>query len=98
MEKTKSLVLEASSQAKVILYSVDVTNEASVRGMVDSCMKHFGRLDFACNNAGIAMSNVRSVDVSIETFDKIHDVNLKGVSEIQQIIPLASGRTMRLLI
>jgi NAD(P)-dependent dehydrogenase (short-subunit alcohol dehydrogenase family) len=80
LERTKSLVLEVSAQAKVILHKVDVTNDASVRGMVDKCGEEFGRIDFACNNAGIAMSNVRSVDITVETFEKVHDVNLKGVS------------------
>lgn len=80
LEQTRSLVSKVSRQAKVILHKVDVTNDASVEGMVKKCVEEFGRIDFACNNAGIAMSNVRSVDISIDTFDKVHDVNLKGVS------------------
>lgn len=80
LEKTKSLVQEISPDAKVILHKTDVSSDPSVQDMVNQCIQGFGRIDFACNNAGIAMSNVPSVEVSMETFDKVHNVNLKGVS------------------
>lgn len=79
MEETKKLVRETSRDAEVVLHVTDISDDTSVKAMVDDCLAKFGRIDFACNNAGIAMSNVLTADMDMKTFDKIFDVNLKGV-------------------
>jgi len=51
-------------------------------------VKIFGHLDFAMNNAGIAMGGVKTADTSLSMFEKVCNVNEKGAS--QAIISLSS--------
>lgn len=57
----------------------DVTVESDVQGMVAHTLETFGRLDFAFNNAGIEIEHSKLADGDEATFDKIMDVNVKGV-------------------
>ena len=47
--------------------------------MVSSAVKHFGRLDYACNNAGIAGAMAPLHEYSEEKWDEVININLKGV-------------------
>ncbi len=38
---------------QVLTHATDVTDEASVQGLVDAAVAKFGRLDVLINNAGI---------------------------------------------
>ena len=49
--------------------------------MIQECVQNFGRLDFALNNAGIALGGIKTADMSLEMFDKVCNVNEKGVSQ-----------------
>lgn len=42
--------------------------------------EEYGRIDIASNNAGIGTTNVKTADATLEHFDKICDINAKGVS------------------
>jgi NAD(P)-dependent dehydrogenase (short-subunit alcohol dehydrogenase family) len=75
--ETVSLVTEAGGVAKAV--AVDVASESSVKEMVASALSAFGRLDIAFNNAGIHRINTPLVDVDEATWDKVMDINLKGV-------------------
>ena len=44
--------------AKAIFVQCDVTDEAQVEAMVASAVAHFGRIDFAFNNAGVGPDGV----------------------------------------
>lgn len=57
----------------------DVTQAAQVEAMVAQTVAHYGRLDCAFNNAGIEEEHMRLADCSEDTFDRIMDVNVKGV-------------------
>jgi NAD(P)-dependent dehydrogenase (short-subunit alcohol dehydrogenase family) len=50
-----------------------------VRELVDSAVEHFGRLDFAANNAGIEGPSVPIQDYPEDGYDQVMAVNLKGV-------------------
>ncbi|MDR1663324.1 MAG: SDR family NAD(P)-dependent oxidoreductase, partial [Clostridiales bacterium] len=62
---------------KAFYYHADVSNEAEVSGAVSECVRQFGTLDFAHNNAGIAISRT-TVNCTEEIWTKIIDTNLKG--------------------
>ena len=66
--------------AKITLCRTNIVNEKEVAEMVEKCVKEYGRIDFASNNAGIGTSNVKTADETLEHFDKICDINEKGVS------------------
>ena len=59
-------------------YRVDVTDKQEIAGMVRSVMDQWGRIDALVNNAGIVM-DAQLKKMTDEQFDKVIDINLKGV-------------------
>lgn len=62
----------------------DVTDDATVQGLIRATVEAYGRLDCAFNNAGIAGYQVdaagkRTAEWSEAAFDRMIGVNLKGV-------------------
>ncbi len=64
--------------AGVLPVHCDVTKEADVEAMVATAVEKFGRLDAMLNVAGIA-DGCMIGDVTMELYDKIMDVDLRGV-------------------
>lgn len=81
LRETENLIGENSPHVNIKLHTADVSDESSVKAMVDDCIQTYGRLDFACNNAGIAMKNLLTTDTDLTTFEKVHNVNFKGVGD-----------------
>ena len=63
----------------VLPLTCDVTDEAQVGAMVDTTVDRFGRLDMAFNNAGIMVPPCDAADEPMEIYDRVLDVNLRGV-------------------
>ena len=57
----------------------DVTNDQQVMSLVDATVEAYGKLDIAFNNAGIEIEQSKLADGEESVFDKIMDVNVKGV-------------------
>ena len=57
----------------------DVSRAADVRALVQRIIDTHGRLDCAFNNAGVDLEDSKLADGSEETFDRLMDVNVKGV-------------------
>ena len=70
----------------------DTSSEEEVQSMIDQGVSMFGELHYAVNNAGITSNpRVRTHELSSEAWDKVHNVNLKGVwfcqrAEIRQML------------
>src|SRR4030042_6262892 len=74
--ETKMLIKGKGEEA--IFVQVNVSNVHDVKKMIKSVMDTYGKLDILVNNAGIYLqANV--VDTGEEDWDRILDVNLKGV-------------------
>src|SRR4051794_17108166 len=58
--------------------ALDVTDEASVRGVVRDVIDAFGHLDILVNNAGVSKS-IPFVDIDEAEWDRVFDINVKGV-------------------
>ena len=56
----------------------DVSTTAGVRRLIDAAVDHFGELDILVNNAGVEV-NAPFWEVTEEDYDRVLDVNLKGV-------------------
>lgn len=57
----------------------DVANEADVARLIEQTIAAFGRLDMAFNNAGIQGPHEAFTATSIEAYDAVNNVNLRGV-------------------
>jgi NAD(P)-dependent dehydrogenase (short-subunit alcohol dehydrogenase family) len=60
-------------------FHADVGDAASVKAMVDQTVSWFGRLDCAFNNAGVMDEAVPLAEVDEKVWDRVLNVNLKGV-------------------
>jgi NAD(P)-dependent dehydrogenase (short-subunit alcohol dehydrogenase family) len=74
----------------------DVSNEDQVLDMVDLAVATFGRLDMAFNNAGIMVPPSDAADEPMDVFDRVVDVNLRGIwsctkHELRQMRAQGSG-------
>ncbi|WP_144919943.1 SDR family NAD(P)-dependent oxidoreductase [Halorubrum salsamenti] len=58
---------------------VDVADPSSAERMVDVAVETYGSLDIAHNNAGILTDFVETTEVTEEKWDRLVDVNLKGI-------------------
>lgn len=77
-QETVKKIQDASGVA--IYVKADVSKSSDIKGMIDSTVKAFGRLDILFNNAGIQGSNrVCIADLTEEEWDKVMDINLKSV-------------------
>jgi NAD(P)-dependent dehydrogenase (short-subunit alcohol dehydrogenase family) len=76
-EKTTAMITEAGGAATFIL--CDVTKDDDVQAMVNGTLETYGKLDIAFNNAGIEIEQSKLADGDEATYDKIMDVNVKGV-------------------
>ncbi len=66
-------------------FVMDVTNRAVVDDVVAQVKAKFGRIDVLVNNAGITMDSSLK-KMTIEQFDKVIDVNLRGVFHCTQAV------------
>ena len=57
----------------------DVADEKEVAAAVERTISTFGRLDAAYNNAGVQSPAVEIADSTIEEFDRVTAINLRGV-------------------
>lgn len=73
----------------------DIAEESQVRNLFDAIERTFGRLDILINNAGIGAYGM-VIDFSVEDFDRIMAVNLRGTflccqQAMQIMAPQKSG-------
>lgn len=64
-------------QARFI--AADVSKPQQVEALVDKTLDAFGRLDCACNNAGIAGGTAPTAEHTLEDWQRVIDINLSGV-------------------
>jgi len=66
-------------------FVVDVTQRDMVDGMVQAVLARHGRVDVLVNNAGITQ-DARLQKMTLEQFDRVIDVNLRGVFHCSQAV------------
>jgi 2-deoxy-D-gluconate 3-dehydrogenase len=80
---------------------LDVTKIPMIEETVERSIRHFGRLDILVNNAGINVAKP-ALDVTEEDWDRVLDVDLKGVFFTAQavarraLIPQGSGKIVNI--
>jgi NAD(P)-dependent dehydrogenase (short-subunit alcohol dehydrogenase family) len=77
-EATALQIIDAGGEAWPV--TADVSEEAHARAMFDGAIGKYGRVDVLYNNAGIMPEDDHSVvDTTVETWDKVMAVNVRGV-------------------
>lgn len=76
-------LLEAKGEIQFI--QVDVTDQESVRKMVERTIEFYGRIDILINNAGIT-DDATLLKMDAEQFDRVLNVNVKGVFHCTQAV------------
>ncbi|MFF5205179.1 SDR family NAD(P)-dependent oxidoreductase [Streptosporangium sp. NPDC000396] len=76
LDQTVKLIESDGGRATAL--SADVSDSASVAGLVEQIMERYGRLDIAINNAGVLAAG-EVADQAEEDFARVIDVNLNGV-------------------
>ena len=75
-EETTSLIAEAGGEA--IFLHADISQEGDVQTALAAAAEEFGRLDILVNDAGIVLM-AGATDTSVEDWDRVQAVNLRGV-------------------
>ena len=76
-QDTARMVEEAGGRALAV--RCDVSRAEDVKAALDRAVETFGRLDFALNNAGVEQPITATADLREEDWDRIVDINLRGV-------------------
>ena len=74
---TKSMIEKEGGESFV--FEADIVKEDDCRKIADKCVEIYGRIDILVNNVGIGEEDKSLVRLSEEIWDKIFDVNLKGM-------------------
>ncbi|MDI9863324.1 SDR family oxidoreductase [Flectobacillus sp. DC10W] len=75
----KAAELLKTEGCKVLALACDVSDDAQVKTMVDKTVETFGKLDAAFNNAGVQNVLADAADQTMEDFNRVIGVNLRGV-------------------
>ncbi|WP_343394742.1 SDR family NAD(P)-dependent oxidoreductase [Candidatus Amarobacter glycogenicus] len=62
-------------------FVADVVSESQVRAAIEACASAYGRIDILHNNVGasLALGDAPATELEAEAFDRIVDVNLRGM-------------------
>lgn len=86
--------LRAAGECRFLV--CDVTNEDAVRETIATAVEAYGRIDAAFNAAGVEGELTTTAEASVENWDRIMSVNLKGLwfclkYEIRQMLAQGGG-------
>ncbi len=76
-EGTVALIRTAGGDATFV--RCNVTLESDVKNLMEEVINSYGRLDYAFNNAGIEIEKGKLAEGTLDEFDAIMGVNVKGV-------------------
>ncbi len=87
---------EFAALGECLFIACDVSDEASVDAMIAATVARFGRIDAAFNAAGIDGVNATTVDCTVENWDRIMGINLRGLwlclrRELEQMLRQEGG-------
>ncbi|MEA5554551.1 SDR family oxidoreductase [Anabaena cylindrica UHCC 0172] len=93
-EETVALIQKA--QGEGIFVKTDILVAADIKKLIEKTISTYGHLDFAFNNAGIEQTPGDYLEGTEEEYDRVMDINVKGVwlsmqYEITEMVKQGSG-------
>ncbi|XP_076753103.1 meso-2,3-butanediol dehydrogenase [Xylocopa sonorina] len=83
VQKLNEVAVQCKS-GKPLIVPGELTNEADVENIVQSTIKHYGKLDILVNNAGMLESG--SIEnTSLEQYDRTFNVNVRSVYNLTML-------------
>ena len=85
---------------KAVVFHVDVRNKASVQAMVDSVRRQLGPLDVAVNMVGGAQINKPMLDLTVDEWRMVVDMNLTSAfvcCQVESLAMIEGGRKGRIV-
>ncbi len=79
LQKAKKPFGLCAQGSEAMFVRTDVAQEAQVKNLIGRTLEQFGRLDFAFNNAGIEQRPTPLLEQTVEAYDQVMDINVKGV-------------------
>jgi NAD(P)-dependent dehydrogenase (short-subunit alcohol dehydrogenase family) len=78
-EATSAMIRDAGGEASAM--AADVTHEDQVQAAIAACLGRYGAVDILHNNVGasLALGDATATDLTVEAFDRIVAVNLRGM-------------------
>ncbi len=76
-QETARMIEQAGGRALAV--KCDVSRGHDVKAALEKTVETFGRLDFAFNNAGVEQPITPAADLTEEEWDRIVNINLRGV-------------------
>jgi NAD(P)-dependent dehydrogenase (short-subunit alcohol dehydrogenase family) len=98
-EETAGMIRESAAEASFVM--ADISSASDVDSLIRKAVEVYGRLDCACNNAGIEGKVVPFADQSEDEYDAVMRVNAKGTflcmqAEIRHMLKDGGGAIVNL--
>lgn len=74
-------VAKRCGQSKLFIVTGELTDENDVKNIIDSTIKHYGKLDVLINNAGI-LEKGSIESTSLEQYDRVFNINVRSVYQL----------------
>lgn len=78
--------VESSTGRRALAVGCNVGNWSELDGLVDRAYSEFGHVDVLVNNAGMSLLYDRVTDVTEAMWDKVVNLNLKGVFRLTALV------------
>ena len=76
-EETALMISKENGVASVL--GADITVESEVQTIPAACLDRYGRIDILHNNVGISKGDAGATDLTEENWQRLMDINLKGM-------------------
>jgi short-subunit dehydrogenase len=80
LERVKSSC-SAENQASIAILPLDLSQQNTLKLMVEAAINYFGRVDILINNGGISQRSL-TIDTKIDVYRKLMEVNYFGTIEL----------------